>query len=199
MKKKRLSLHWEGTFIELCMGRVNRVQKSQIDSRLTDKKNDIQSSWYDNTELLKALFGADNWWSVDDLDHAMGFVFADRSTLEKKLATMAFEIDGTSTTIDPEALQLSFYAPEAIDPLEKDELVVCHGARREAMLYLDANFEPPFDPSLITLSFLHYPDDGYVLIDLDYDGDDNVQFNFGDATYLKPRFFGKDHFNDTSR
>jgi hypothetical protein len=160
---------------------------------------DIQFLWYDNTELLKALFGADNWWSVDDLDHAMGLIFADRSDLDKKLATMAFEIDGISAAIDPEAPQLSFYAPETILPLDKEGWVVCHGARRDAMLHLDANFEPPFDPSLITLSFLHYPDHGYILIDLDYDGEDDVQFKFGDTAYLKPRFFGKDHFNDTSR
>jgi hypothetical protein len=67
------------------------------------------------------------------------------------------------------------------------------------MLHLDADFVPPFDPSLITLSFLHYPDFGYILIDLDYDGHDDVQFNLGETTYLKPRFVGKDHFNDTSR
>jgi len=181
------------------MGRVNRIQKGQIDAHFTDFDKDIQFLWYDNTELLKIFFGADNWWSVDDLDHAMGFVFADRSELERKLATMAFEIDGASAAIDPEALQLSFYAPEAIDPLDKEEWVVCHGARRDARLHLDAHFESLFDPSLITLSFLHYPDHGYILIDLDYDGDDDVQFKFGDTAYLTPRFFAKDHFNDTSR
>jgi hypothetical protein len=199
MKQKRLSLRWEGTFIELCMSRVNQVQKSQIDSHFTDSVKDVQSTWYDNTGLLKRLFGADNWWSIDDLDHAMGFIFADRSALEKKLATMTFGIDGTMATIDPDAFQLSFYTPEAIEPLDEDELVVCHGSRQDAILHLDASFEPPFDPSLITLSFLYYPDDGYILIDLDYDGHDDVQFKFGDKVYLKPRFFGKDHFNGTSR
>lgn len=199
MKKKKLSLHWEGTFIELCMSRVNQAQKRQIDSHLTDSNGDIQSLWYDNKELLERLFGAENWWSVDDLDHTMGLIFANRPVLDKKLATMAFEIDGTPATIDPDALQMSFYAPEAIEPLGINEMVVYHGARQDAMLRLDADFEPPFDPSLITLSFLHYPVDGYVLIDLDYDGHDDLQFAFGNTVYLEPRFFGKDHFDDTSR
>jgi len=199
MKKKRLVLQWEGTFIELCMGRINRVKKDQIDAHCTNLDDDIQSSWYDNTELFKTLFGVANWWSVDDLDHAMGLVFTDRSVLEKKLTQMAFEIDGTPAAIDPDAPQLSFYAPEPIDPLDKDELVVCHGARQDAMLQLETNFEPPFDPSLITLSFLHYPDYGYILIDLDYDGHDDIQFNFRETTYLRPRFYGKDHFYDASR
>jgi len=199
MKKKKFSLRWAGTFIELCMGRINGLKKSQIDARCTDLEDDIQSSWYDNTLLFKGVFGADNWWSVDDLDHAMGLVFADRSALDNQLSKIAFDIDGTPATIDPEALQLSFYVPEAIDPLDKDEWVVCHGARRDAMLHLDANLSPPFEPSLITLSFLHYPDYGYILIDLDYNGHDDVQFNFGETTYLSPQFFGKDHFNDASR
>jgi len=199
MKKSRLTIQWEGSFIELCMGRINRAQKGKIDARCTDIDKDIQSSWYDNTDLLRTLFGADNWWSVDDLDHAMGLVFADRSALDTQLAKLAFEIDGTPATIDPEALQLSFYAPEAFDPLDDGERVVCHGARREAALHLKADFDGPFDPSLITLSFLHYRDYGYLLIDLDYEGHDDVQYDFGETTYLKPRFFGKDHFNDTSR
>jgi len=199
MKKKKFSLRWAGTFIELCMGRINGLKKSQIDARCTDMEDDIQSSWYDNTLLFKGVFGADNWWSVDDLDHAMGLVFADRSALDNQLSKMAFDIDGTPATIDPEALQLSFYVPEAIDPLDKDEWVVCHGARQDAMLHLDADLSPPFDPSLITLSFLHYPDYGYILIDLDYNGHDDVQFNFGETTYLSPQFFGKDHYNEASR
>lgn len=199
MKKKKFSVRWAGTFIELCMGRINGLKKSQIDARCTDLEDDIQSSWYDNTLLFKGVFGADNWWSVDDLDHAMGLVFADRTALDNQLSKMAFDIDGTPATIDPEALQLSFYVPEAIDPLDKDEWIVCHGVRRDAMLHLDAELSPPFDPSLITLSFLHYPDYGYILIDLDYNGHDDVQFNFGETTYLSPQFFGKDHFNDASR
>lgn len=199
MNPKKLSLQWKGTFIELCMGRLSRFKKNEIDARCTDSGSNIQSSWYDNTELLKTLFGADNWWSVDDLDHAMGLFFVDRSALDARLAKMTFEIDGTPATIDPEAPQLSFYAPEAIDPLENGELIICHGAQREATLHLQADFEAPFDPSLITLSFLHYRDYGYILIDLDYDGHDDVQFDLGDTTYLQPRFFGKDHLNDTSR
>ncbi|WP_319408952.1 hypothetical protein [uncultured Desulfosarcina sp.] len=199
MNRKRLSLQWKGTFIELCMGRLPRVKKGEIDARCTDVDSPIQSSWYDNAELLKTLFGADNWWSVDDLDHAMGLVFAERSALDTRLAKMTVEIDGTPVTVDPEAFQLSFYAPEAIDPLEDGEMIVCHGAQREATLHLQADFEAPFDPSLITLSFLHYRDYGYILIDLDYDGHDDVQFDLGDTTYLQPRCFGKDYFNDTSR
>jgi hypothetical protein len=199
MKKKKLSLVWAGTFVELCMGRITRVQKGRIDSRGNDLNDDLQSSWYGNKKLFQDVFGADNWWSINDLDHAMGLVFADRTALEAKLSKMAFEIDGTPVSIDPEALQLSFYAPEEFGPLDKDEWVVCHGAHQEAVLHLDAEFAPPFDPSLITLSFLHYPDYGYILIDLDYDGQDDVQFKLGETTYLRPRFLGKDHFNETSR
>ncbi len=200
MKRKKMFLRWAGTFIELCMGRVNRLKKSQIDTRrCTDFKDRIQSSWYDDTVLIKRVFGADNWWSVDDLDHAMGLVFADRSALDTNLSKMDVDIDGTPATIDPEAFQLSFYVPETIAPLDEDEWVVCHGTRRDAILHLDADFAPPFDPSLITLSFLHYPDYGYILIDLDYDGYDDVQFTFGETTYLRPRFFGKDHVDGTSR
>jgi len=51
---------------------------------------------------------------------------------------------------------------------------------------------------LITLSFIQYPDYGYILIDLDYDGHDEVQFTFGATTYLTPQFFGKDAIDDTS-
>ena len=94
MKEKRITLQWEGTFIELCMGRITRAQKDHIDAHCADLDKDAQSLWYDNAELLKSLFDADNWWSVDDLDHAMGLVFADRSALETKLAKIAFEIDG---------------------------------------------------------------------------------------------------------
>lgn len=190
MKKKRMALHWEGTLIELCMGRITRDKKGQIEAHCADLDKDVQSLWYDNTELLKSLFEADNWWSVDDLDHAMGLVFADRSILETKLAKITLEIDGTPVSVDPQALQLSFYAPEAIDPPDKDERVVCHGARQQAVLHLQADFVPPFDPSLITLSFLHYPNYGYILIDLDYDGQDDIQFTLGDTTYLRPRFLG---------
>jgi hypothetical protein len=200
MHTQRLTLSWKGTFIELCMGRVTAAQKSHIDARCKNADNDIRSLWYDNSALLKSLFDADNWWSVDDLDHAMGLRFADRRVLDKKLAGIAFQIDGKPVTVDPEALQLNFYAPEAeaLDSLGKDEQILCHGTLREAELRLQADFEAPFDPSLITLSFLRYPVYGCILIDLDYDGHDDVEFTWDATTYLKPRYLVKDHFDDTS-
>jgi hypothetical protein len=198
MKKMRLALQWEGTFIELCMGRVTRAQKDRIDSCRRNLNQDVQSLSYENKILLKSVFDADNWWSVDDLDHAMGLVFADRPELDRKMADIALEIDGRPASIDPEALQLSFYVPESIGPLAGDERVVCHGTRRQAVLRLQAEVEPNFDPSLITLSFLHYPDVGTILIDLDVDGHDDVNFTWGETTYLEPRFLGKEHFDEAS-
>lgn len=199
MKKKRMTLQWKGTFIELCMGRITPAQKDLIDAHGTDLSQDAQTLWYGNAQLFKSVFNADNWWSVNDLDHAMGLVFSDRSILDRKLAVIGIEIEGTPVTIDPEALQLSFYSPESMDTLEADDRVVCHGTRRQAALHLQAEVEPPFDPSLITLSFLHYADYGYILIDLDYEGHDDVQFTWGETTFLAPRFVGKEHFSDTSR
>jgi len=199
MKKKQMTLQWAGTFIELCMGRITPSQKDHIDTHCTDLSQDLQSLWYNNSDLLQSVFKADNWWSVDDLDHAMGLVFPDRSALDKRLATIGFEIEGTPATIDPEALQLSFYAPEAIGEIENADRIVCHGTRRQAVMTLQAEFEPPFDPSTITLSFLHYADYGYILIDLDVDGHDDVTFTWGETTYLEPRFVGKEHFNDAPR
>ena len=42
-------------------------------------------------------------------------------------------------------------------------------------------------------------DMGDILIDLDYEGHDDVQFTWGETTYLEPQFLGKEHFSDTSR
>lgn len=199
MEPKRMTLKWEGTLIELCMGRMTRKKKRQLDAHCKGLGQHVQSLWYDDTKLIKGLFDVDNWWSIDDLDHAMGLVFIDRSVLVTTLAAITVDIDGQAVTMDPDAPQLSFYAPEAIAPLDDDELVVCHGANRQATLRLQADVDPPFDPSLLTLSFLHYPHYGDILIDLDYDGVDDAQFTFGETTYLPPRFFGKDHLNDASR
>jgi hypothetical protein len=198
MQTKQMTLKWEGTFIELCLCRITPPQKRHIDAHCHNFDRDIDSLWYHNASLFQSLFDANNWWSVDNLDHAMGLVFTDRSGLDRRLAKIAFAINGAPASVDPEALQLSFYAPEAFDPLGRDEQILCHGARRQAVLHLQADFEPPFDPALMTLSFLHYPGYGYILIDLDYDGHDDMQFTWGDTTYLQPRFFGKEHFDDTS-
>jgi hypothetical protein len=199
MKKKRVALRWEGAFLELCMGRITADQQNHMDAHGAGLSRDVQSLWYENPELLRSVFQADNWWSVDDLDHAMGLVFADRPTLDKALATIGFEIDGTPVSVDPDSLQLSFYAPEPIDQLKKDDRVVCHGIRRQAVLHLEAEIAPPFDPSVVALSFQHYADYGHILIDIDIDGHDDVRFTWGDTTYLPPRFLGKEHFDDTSR
>jgi hypothetical protein len=196
---KQMTLHWEGTFLELCMARISRAQKNRIDADCGDFGGTLGSLWYDNAARLKSLFDADHWWAVDDLDHAMGLVFADRAVLDRQLAAITYKIDDVPVTVDPDALQLSFYAPEPLAPLAADEHILCHGARRQAVLRLQVDFEPPFDPTLITLSFLRYPDYGHILIDLDFDGHDDVTFTWGETTYLKPRFFAKDHFHDTSR
>ena len=188
MKKHKLGLTWTGVFIELCLGRISREQKRQIDAHCPDLQDDVQGSWYDNTRFLKNHFSVDNWWSIDDLDHAMGLVFADRPDLQKRLATMTIAIDETPATIDPAAVQLQFYAPETIPPTETDDLIIYHGARRDVSLQLSAEFAPPFDPSLITLSLIQYPHYGTILIDLDYDGYDDVAYRFGETTYMKPRF-----------
>lgn len=187
-EKTQIHLRWSGVLIELCLAGINRTQKHHIDARCLGPGKDVRSTWYDNPSFLRKHFNVDNWWSLDDVDRAMGLVFSDRAELEKRLSTIALEIDSSSKTIDPEALQLSFYAAEAVDPGDRGELVLCHGVQREAELELNVDSESPFDPSLMTLSFIHYPDYGYVLIDLDYDGHDDVQFTFGNTTYLKPRF-----------
>lgn len=200
MKTKPLSLKWQGTFIELCMNRVTHAQKSRIDAALTDSEQKIESAWYDNVFLLKSLFSADNWWSVDNLDHSMGLVFADRAFLDKKLSSIRYTLDGTPITVDPDSLQLSFYAPEPIDAsLASTDQILCHGTLRQAEMQLEVDVQPPFDPTCLTLSFLHYPNYGFILIDMDYDGHDDVQFTWGTTEYLKPRFFEKDYFNDTTK
>jgi hypothetical protein len=198
MQTQRMTLKWEGTFIELCMSRINADQKATIDARCNRFESDVRSLWYNNTALLKSLFDADNWWSVDSLDHAMGLVFTDRRVLEKKMSAIAFQIDGKPVTVEPEALQRSIYAPESLEPLRQDDRLICHGTLREAVLSLQVDFEAPFDPTLITLSFLRYPSYGYLLIDLDYDGHDDIEFTWGATTYLKPRFWGKELYDDTS-
>jgi hypothetical protein len=199
MKTKPLSLRWKGTFIELCMNRVSQAQKDRIESLVADAEKTADSAWYENVFVLKSLFGADNWWSIDDLDHCLGLVFADRPTLDNRLSTIRYTIDGVPVTVDPDALQLSFYAPEIIEaPLAETDQILCHGALRQAQMRLDVDIEPPFDPSRLTLSYINYPEYGYVLIDMDYDGHDDVQFSWGETDYLKPRFFEKDHFNDTA-
>lgn len=198
MQKKKLHLEWKGTFIELCMGRITTRQKARIEASGSDLSGDAQITWYENADLLKSIFGVQNWWSIDDLDHSMGLVFDDRTALDRQMTSMAFTIDQRAVTVDPDALQLSIYAPEAVEGLAGDEQVVVHGIRREATLHLETEFTPPFDPSLITLSLLRYPDIGLILIDLDYDGYDDIRFTWGRTDYLPLKFSGKDVFDDTA-
>ena len=189
MNKEKMHLEWSGIFIELCAGRVTHEQKRQIDARWPELEKSTQfADWYENTILFETVFTAENWWSVDDLDHIMGLIFSDRAELDSALTAMRFEIAGTPATVDPNAFQLSFYAPESMEPQGTDDRIVRHGARMDAQLQLEADFVPPFDPSLLTLSFIDYPETGLILIDLDYDGHDDVAMRFGKKTYLPPQF-----------
>ena len=189
MKKEKMHIDWSGVFIELCAGRVTPKQKRQIDTHCPDLEKASQfEGWYENTKMLETVFAADNWWSVDDLDHVMGLIFIDRAELDAALTAMRFEIAGTPAAVDPNAFQLSFYAPETLEPERPVDRIVRHGARMEARLQLKVDFSPPFDPSLLTLSFIDYPETGLILIDLDYDGHDDVAMSFGKTTYLPPHF-----------
>lgn len=189
MNKEKMQLTWSGVFIELCAGRVTREQKRQIDDRCHGLAEAAQlDDWYENSNMLKTVFEVDNWWSVDDLDHVMGLIFADRAELDSAMAAIRFEIAGAPATVDANAFQLSFYAPEAIVPENTGDQIVRHGARMDAQLQLEVDFSPPFDPSLLTLSFIDYPGTGLILIDLDYDGHDDVAMHFGEKTYLPPHF-----------
>ena len=181
------------------MCRVSQVEKARIDAALADAGQNVKSAWYDNDFLLRSLFGAKNWWSVDNVDHSMGFVFASRSHINNGLASIAYTLAGVPVTVDPEALQLSFYAPEPIEePLAETDQILCHGTFCQAEMKLSVDIQPPFDPTRLTLSFLHNPDFGHILIDIDYDGHDDIQLTWGQTEYLTPRFLGKDHFNDTA-
>jgi hypothetical protein len=42
---------------------------------------------------------------------------------------------------------------------------------------------------------MRYGGYGNILIDVDYDGYDDVHMSFGHTTYLEPRFLGKDEIN----
>jgi hypothetical protein len=186
--KTTISLEWSGTFIEHCKGRINRTQGKLLEKHQQDLKTNFESGWYENTQLLQSIFKQDNWWAVDDLDHAMGFVFHDRPAMERELSGITCKIDGTVAKIDPEEFNLSFYAPEPMPPLEKHDQVVCHGCLRQAKMSLPAEIEGPLDPSMITLSFINFSDIGLVLIDMDIDGHDELEFTWGETTYLQPRF-----------
>ncbi len=198
-EKMQIQLQWPGVLIELCLNRINGAQRQQIQAHCLGAGKDVRRLWYNDLPFLRKHFNVDNWWSLDDLDRVMGLLFSDRADLERRLSALSLEIDSSPKTVDPEALQLSFYAPEALAPIDRGGVVLCHGVLREAVLELNVDSEPPFDPSLITLSFLHYHDYGYILIDIDYDGHDDIQFTLGDTTYLKPRFLGKERNDDASR
>lgn len=190
--KQQLTLQWSGPFIELCMGRLTPVQRRALESYGAEMDDDIAAAWYLNADLLRDHFNTTNWWAVDDVEHTMGLVFADRADLRTRLGDIAFAIDDAPITVDPEAIQLSTYAPETIADIAADDVILRHGARRPAEMRLKVEFTPPFDPSLITIALLDHPDEGLILIDLDYDGHDDVRFTFGPTTYLKPRVVGKD-------
>ena len=193
--KTTVSLQGKGTFIEYCVGRIHGGRKNALDRHDLDASSDLRSDWYENTRLLQSVFRQDHWWAVDDLEHAMGFVFDDRNSLESHLSHMVCKIDGAAVQIDPNEFQMSFYAPEPLPPIGKEDLAVCHGCLRQATLSLDAEIDPPVDPSLITLSFIDYPGVGLILIDMDIDGHDDLEFEWGETTYLQPRFLGKDEIN----
>jgi hypothetical protein len=188
----QMSLRWHGSAIELCMGRITAMQKKTIQARHAPIGKDFRSRWYDNTELFRSVWGVDNWWSVDDFDHVMGPVFKKQSRIQRDLSAISIEVDGATATIDPGSVDLRFYVPETVKPPEDDDLIVCHGAQREATVTLQADCRPPFDSSLLTLSFMQYEGYGNILIDMDYDGYDDVQMSFGQTTYLQPRFLEKD-------
>jgi hypothetical protein len=114
MKKKQMTLQWAGTFIELCMGRITPSQKDHIDTHCTDLSQDLQSLWYDNSDLLNRFSKRTTGGPLMIWIMPWGWFFPTGPLLDKRLATIGFEIEGTPATIDPEALQLSFYAPEAI-------------------------------------------------------------------------------------
>lgn len=183
------------------MHRVTPAERANIEAALKDAATFTgktpAAKWYDNASLLNSLFETNNWWGIDNMDHAMGFVFGDRPLLDKSLATIGYTLDGKTVTVDPEALQLSFYLPEGDqDQLIDEDRILCHGTLRQAEMTLNVDVEPPFDPTLLTLSFLTYPDFGHILIDMDYDGHDEVAFAWGETEYLTPRFLKKDYFDD---
>jgi hypothetical protein len=184
MKKEKLQLDWAGPFIELCKAGITGEQKAQIEARCPGIAIHHQTQWYENTKMLQELFSAANWWAVDDLDHTMGLVFKDRAALKTAMADMRFEIQGRPTAVDPDAFQLRFFAQEATVSAAPGEEIICHGARCEAQLKLEAEFKPPFDPSLLTLAFIDDPETGLILIDLDYDGHNEAEYTFGPTSYL---------------
>ncbi len=196
--KQNLSLTWKGIFFELCMARVQPGHKDLLQVHVTAADADHKQIWYENAPFLQSHFNTKNWWAIDDLDHVMGLVFEDRLTLEENLSSISFAIDGRSVTVDPKALQMHFYAPEAHPPLKDDEWILRHGTSCRAELTLKTEIRPPFDPELLTFSLIQYPDMGYVLIDLDYDGHDELQFTWGEKTYLPPRITGKENLHGTS-
>jgi hypothetical protein len=193
--KTAISLQWEGIFIEYCVGRIHGARKNALESINWDSAVDLQSVWYENTRLLQSIFEEDHWWAVDDLEHAMGFVFDDRSSLETHLSDIVCKVDGSTVNIDPNEFQMSFYAPEPLPPIGSEDIAVCHGCLRQATMSLRVELDPPVDPSRITLSFINYPDIGLILIDMDIDGHDELEFDWGETTYLQPRFLGKDEIN----
>ncbi len=190
MSKKELNLSLHGKSIELCIGRIHAEQKRKIDAFCL--KNNIlpEVAWYEDKKTMHSILAVDNWWSVNQLDHAVGLLFTDKDEIKTALKSLEIAFDGTNSKSDTAQLHMEFYLPEKINAPDNNEIVVSHGAVRNGHLRLKAESEHGFDPSMIRFSFLHYKDYGYILIDMEYDGFDDIEYSFTDESFLAPTFTG---------
>lgn len=188
MDEKELIITLHGKSIELCIGIIKSEQEKRLDTFCRQSNLSSEKAWYENREAMKTIMNVENWWSVNQIDHAVGFLFSDKDDIKTALATLNITVDGNPVKSSPNQILTGFYLPEKIDSTGKDQRIVVHGALRTGHLTLRATPEKEFDPSLLQLNFLYYEDYGYILIDMDYDGFDEVEYHFSGESFLELEF-----------
>ncbi len=177
-----------GQCIELCIGILSKDKKDRLQEYCRHNLLPTEKVWYGHSDVMKQITGTENWWGINQLDHAVGFLFPGKEEIEQFLNYLMVSVDGEKTVVNVGEIQIDFYAPEVLPHIKNDEQVVRHGAIRTGTQFLVAEADGAFNAADLRLSFQYYEGYGYILIDMDYAGCDNYDYDFSDESFLDIRF-----------
>lgn len=188
MAKKNVKIELIGQCIELCVGILSKDKKAEFQDYCRRISFSDEAVWYGQSDVIKKITGVENWWGINQLDHAVGFLFSGKEEIETFLELIMITVDGEPAVVNIGDIQVDLYTPEVFPDVGSDDRIVCHGAVRTGTQCLKAKIDDDFNASQLTLSFQYYKGYGYILIDMDYDGSDDYDYDFTDESFLDIRF-----------
>jgi hypothetical protein len=170
----QLQIQIYGPAMDLYIGLVQRddfrsLQKACSYMGLIYNKKKLSTTWYNRPDLMKSIFGVDDWRQiVSGGHHYYGPLLTDRKQLNAFCDMVDITLDEQEIAFQPAQLRTRFKAARQAPALTQSNIAVCHGEYYTGYTTYTTSLQAPLQLEQLRLVFADGGENGHFLTHIEY-------------------------------